>query len=222
MMPPRKPEPQRSGCAQISQREPPVTTRTHDLLRLFMAYLDRRGDPLVASFLDEIEPALAERELAPQGLACLQYLPRAAALAPGDAAPLAAQLAHAAEALRWGQTYCEADFGESFLDRYGWVELIGTRGHFASDSLAAGFLLLGPEITYPDHHHLAEEIYIPLTPGAEWSKGGRGFVARAAGEMIHHPSNVSHAMRTGREPLLALYLWRGGPLAQKSTVTGKA
>jgi hypothetical protein len=27
-------------------------------------------------------------------------------------------------------------------------------------------------------------------------------------------------MRTGSEPLLALYLWRGGPLAERSTVTG--
>ena len=198
-----------------------MTTRTHDLLRLFMSYLDRRGDPRVASFLDAVEPAPAERALPPHELACLRYLPRAAALAPGDAAPLAAQLAHASTALRWGQTYDEADFGKTFLDRYGWVELIGTRGHFASDSLAAGFLLLGPDITYPDHHHVAEEIYIPLTPGAEWSKGGRGFVARSAGEVIHHPSKVSHAMRTGREPLLALYLWRGGPLDQKSTISGR-
>ena len=48
---------------------------------------------------------------------------------------------------------------------------------------------------------------------------GRGrFRRRAAGEVIHHPSNVSHAMRTGDEPLVALYLWRGGPLAQKSTI----
>ncbi len=123
-------------------------------------------------------------------------------------------------ALRWGQTYTEADFGRDFLDRYGWTELVGTRGHFASETIAAGFLLLGPGVVYPDHHHVAEEIYVPLTPATEWRKGDGAFVARAAGEVIHHPSNVSHAMRTGAEPLLALYLWRGGPLAQKSIVTG--
>jgi hypothetical protein len=50
--------------------------------------------------------------------------------------------------------------------------------------------------------------------------GDDDFQARGAGEMVHHASNVSHAMRTGADPLLALYLWRGGPLAQKSTVTG--
>ena len=53
---------------------------------------------------------------------------------------------------------------------------------------------------------------------------GRGRFPRSArpARSIHHASNVSHAMRTGNEPLLALYLWRGGPLAQKSTITGTA
>lgn len=50
--------------------------------------------------------------------------------------------------------------------------------------------------------------------------GEGGFHVRQAGEVIHHASNVSHAMRTGDEPLLALYIWRGGPLAQKSTIPG--
>ena len=48
--------------------------------------------------------------------------------------------------------------------------------------------------------------------------GQGGFHLREAGEVIHHASNVSHAMRTGEEPLLAIYLWRGGPLAQKSVL----
>lgn len=50
--------------------------------------------------------------------------------------------------------------------------------------------------------------------------GRRRFRTREAGEVIHHASDVSHAMRTGKEPLLALYIWRGGPLAAKSTITG--
>ena len=45
--------------------------------------------------------------------------------------------------------------------------------------------------------------------------GEGAFRSREAGEVIHHASNVNHAMRTGEEPLLALYIWRGGPLAQK-------
>jgi len=73
-----------------------------------------------------------------------------------------------------------------------------------------------------DHHHVAEEIYVPLTGGTEWRMGEGGFRKREAGQVVHHASNVNHAMRTGNEPLLALYIWRGGPLAQKSTITGTA
>lgn len=196
-----------------------MSAATHDLFGHFRAFLKGRG-ALVDGFVAAIDADPVERKLAPSSLPCLTYLPRAAAITGGGAEALAAFLAEHAGALRWAQTYTEADFGRDFLDRYGWTELTGTRGHFASDTVAAGFLLLGPGVTYPDHHHVAEEIYIPLTPATEWRKGNGAFVARAAGETIHHPSNVSHAMRTGAEPLLALYLWRGGPLAQKSTVTG--
>ena len=199
-----------------------MSAATHDLLGLFRTFLEGRGDALVDGFAAAVGEAPSERALAPVSLPCLEFLPRAAAIAGGGAEALAQCLARHAGALRWAQTYTEADFGRGFLDRYGWTELVGTRGHFASDTVAAGFLLLGPGVVYPDHHNVAEEIYVPLTPGTEWRKGDGAFLRRGAGETIHHPSNVSHAMRTGAEPLLALYLWRGGPLAQKSTMTGTA
>ncbi|TJW53286.1 MAG: transcriptional regulator [Mesorhizobium sp.] len=114
----------------------------------------------------------------------------------------------------------EADLGKTFIDNYGWLEVFGTRGHFVNDEVAAGLLILGPDIVYPDHHHVAEEIYIPLTGGTQWRMGEGDFRRREAGEVIHHASDVSHAMRTGKEPLLALYIWRGGPLTAKSTISG--
>ena len=160
------------------------------------------------------------RPLEPHPLACLRLLGRIVELAPPDARPVARLLAEQRKDLRWGQTYSEADFGKEFIDNYGWLEVFGTRGHFVNDEVAAGVLILGPDIVYPDHHHVAEEIYIPLTGGTEWRMGEDGFRTRAAGEVIHHASNVNHAMRTGTEPLMALYIWRGGPLAAKSTIGG--
>lgn len=156
----------------------------------------------------------------PRPLACLRHLSRAAELASPAAQPLVRLLAGHRDEFHWGQTYAEADFGRHFIDNYGWLELFGTRGHFFNEAVAGGFLVLGPDVIYPDHHHIAEEIYVPVTGGTEWRMGEGGFRPRAAGEVIHHASNVNHAMRTGGEPLLALYVWRGGPLAQKSTVTG--
>lgn len=191
-----------------------------ELLRMFRERVARVPGASIVPFRDGLMQELAPRDLAPRGLACLARLDRLAAGAEPEEKPLVVLIAALRDRLHWGQTYTVEDFGQAFVDNYGWMEIAGTRGHFASDSVAAGVLILGPDIHYPDHHHEAEEIYIPLAGAAEWRKGDGEFVARRPGETIHHPSNVNHAMRTGSEPLVALYLWRGGPLAARSTVTG--
>ena len=88
-------------------------------------------------------------------------------------------------------------------------------------TVAGGFLILGPDIVYPDHHHVAEEIYIPLTGGTEWRMGEGGFRRAQGGRgRSTTPPTSTTPCAPADEPLLALYLWRGGPLAQKSTITG--
>jgi mannose-6-phosphate isomerase-like protein (cupin superfamily) len=197
-----------------------VTTIFDELLRTFRGYLTGFDNETLRGFARGIDWSMPSRPLEPNPLACLAHLDRAAELVPPPARRLAGLLAEHRHAFRWGQTYTAADFGKRFIDNYGWLEAFGTRGHFASNAAAGGFLILGPDILYPDHHHVAEEIYIPLTGGAEWRMADEPFRRQEAGEVIHHESGVNHAMRTGSEPLLALYLWRGGPLAERSTVTG--
>ena len=198
-----------------------VTAIFDELLPGFRSFLETFDDKLVRDAA-RIDWTMPPRPRDPHPLACLRHLDRAAELSLADAKPLARLLAGYRNDFHWGQTYSEADFGQEFIDNYGWLEVFGTRGHFVNDAVAGGFLILGPGLIYPDHHHVAEEIYIPLTGGTEWRMGEGDFRVRGAGEIVHHASNVSHAMRTGKEPLLALYLWRGGPLAQKSTITGTA
>ncbi len=199
-----------------------MPTDFDELLDRFHAYLQGVDNALVRDAVARIDWNMPGRTLAPRPLGCLRHLDRATELTPPDARALVRLLAQKRDELHWGQTYSESDFGKAFIDNYGWLEVFGTRGHFANDAVAAGLLILGPDIVYPDHHHVAEEIYIPLTGGTDWRMGEGGFRKRQAGEVIHHVSNVNHAMRTGSEPLLALYIWRGGPLAQKSTITGTA
>jgi mannose-6-phosphate isomerase-like protein (cupin superfamily) len=217
MMRPRNPSRTANG-ERYNGKEDRVTTAAEKLLQAFRQYLAASSDAIPGPFLEGTGGRLQERDLVPHALACLARLDRLAELTPPASQSLARLLADYRDQLVWGQTYTAADFGQHFIDNYGWLELIGTRGHFVSDEIAAGFLILGPGVHYPDHHHVAEEIYIPLAGEAEWRKGEGQFVRRQPGEVIHHPSNVSHAMRTGSEPLLALYLWRGGPLAQRSVI----
>lgn len=199
-----------------------MATIAEGLLTLFRDLLAAREDARVREFVGTLDPVMSELALAPHPLASLAQLDRAALIAPEPMRHAAGYLAAHRRSLHWGQTYSAADFGPDFLANYGWVEVFGTRGHFENEAMAGGFLLLGPQTIYPDHHHIAEEIYIPLTGGSEWRKGDGPFLPREAGEVIHHPSNLNHAMRTGAEPLLALYLWRGGPLAQRSVITAAA
>ena len=118
--------------------------------------------------------------------------------------------------LTWDQTYSTEDFGAEFLEKYGWTELIGLRGPVASNRVACGFLLLGPQLEYPSHFHEAEEVYVPLTGQTLWQRSEQSWVYRTPGLPIYHASLVPHAIRTEAIPLLALYLWRGGNLVQKS------
>ena len=192
-----------------------------ELLVAFRDYLQSRSDPLLLHFIDGFDWPTEERALAPRDLPVVSHLRELDQVAAGAERALLGRLSHAADLLHWAQTYSITDFGSDFLQRYGWVELFGTRGHFASEEMAGGFLLLGPDVHYPDHHHVAEEIYIPLTDGSLWSKDAQPFLPRWSGEVIHHPSNIRHAMRTEDQPLVALYLWRGGPLAQKSIISGR-
>jgi hypothetical protein len=199
--------------------EPDVHRR---LLAAAREYLAGFEEPLLESFLPGAAVAMEERPLSARPLPCLRHLDRISSTAAGERREMVRLLAENRHAFHWGQTYSEADFGGHFMENYGWLELFGTRGHFVNDEMAGGFLILGPHLHYPDHHHVAEEIYIPLTGGTAWRKGSGPYAERPAGALIHHPSNVNHAMKTGSEPLLALYLWHGGPLAARSTVTGKA
>jgi len=138
------------------------------------------------------------------------------------AAPRTRALVDALEALAgeldWRQTYDKADFGERFLENYGFNEWIGQRGAFVSESVACGVLLLGPDTEYPDHSHEAEELYLPLAGRAFWRAAQSGWRLRPPGEWIHHPPWTRHAMRTDDEPLLAAYVWRGRDLQAKSQI----
>lgn len=191
------------------------------LLAAFRDYLVSRSDPVLRHFIEGFQWSMEKRRLAPHDLSVVDHLGQRERSDSQAETALLDSLFNASTILHWAQTYSIADFGADFLNKYGWVELFGTRGHFSSDDMAGGFLLLGPGVHYPDHHHIAEEIYIPLTGGSLWSKDGEPFLQRWPGEIIHHPSNIRHAMRTEEVSLVALYLWRGGPLAQKSIISGR-
>lgn len=153
-----------------------------------------------------------------QSLPVLRWLNGAAGHASLPTRNLCTALEDLSAHLPWRQTYRAEDLGPEFLERYGFMELVGARGPFASDSIACGFLLLGPDLLYPRHRHEAEEIYTVLSGTAHWLKGDGDYLPQPPGNLIHHPSWCWHAMRTGDQALLAFYIWQGGNLVQKSEI----
>jgi hypothetical protein len=187
-----------------------------DLVAAVRHLLGSLATPALAPFLAEWPGATGRRTVAPCSLPVLRWLPEVAGDAPHFSAGLVAALCRAAPSLAWRQTYTANELGAEFLENYGWSEIVGQSGALASERIACGFLLLGPNTLYPRHRHEAEELYVPLAGTAAWQQGDGLWREQPPRTLIHHASEEAHAMRTGARPLLALYLWRSADLAQKS------
>lgn len=183
---------------------------------LHAAYVAAGAEDAVAGWPE----ARVTRAVTPGMLPVCGVLEAAARGAPAPFAGLVAGLRDGAAGLHWGQTYGMADFGADFLRSYGWTEMIGLRGPIASEVVAVGILLLGPGIDYPPHAHAAAEVYLPLSGRALWMRGEGPYAPVAPGQVIRHDPWMAHGMRTGDEPLVAAYVWRGGDLAAKSRIIG--
>jgi len=142
----------------------------------------------------------------PASLPVLRWLPQIKVNAPPSSATLVGQLSKLSTVSTWHQTYKQPAVGAAFLDNYGYTELLGLTGPGPQPNIwPVGSCCWVPSTTYPRHRHEAEEIYVPLSGTAAWQHGNQGWLDESPGTVIHHASNEPHAMRTGVQPLLALY-----------------
>ena len=117
-----------------------------------------------------------------------------------DAVALAAPLSPWEEASR--------GVPEFFSGGYAYAMLVDESPPADHDPVRMGLLLQRGDIAYPGHAHDAEEFYFILSGEASWCIDAKEFTARP-GDLIHHAPCAVHAMETGPEPLLALWVWRG-------------
>ena len=181
----------------------------------FRDFITMRDEQIVRDFVGDIDWFVNQRSLAPENVPGTEHLTGIDTHATGHQKNLTQSLIKEIETLKWWRNYSAEDFGVEFFENYGFVEMMGNRGHFDSSERAAGFFLMGPNQFYPSHYHVAEELYIPLTGGTLWMKDEGPYVEQPSGTVIVHESNENHAMRTNEKPLLALWMWRNGDLTQK-------
>ena len=143
----------------------------------------------------------------PQSCPGFRYL--AEALQKTDS-PIAAPFAQLAQQLRWVQNsnYTSDPRMASFVANYGYTHIIGPGSIIPSDSIASGFMILGPNQLYPPHYHPAIEVYVAISGHARWQRGEEEWRLLPPGSFIFHDEYVPHATQTLDEPLLALYVWR--------------
>ena len=118
-------------------------------------------------------------------------------------------LRQSASSLVWNQnsSYSSTKLGSNFIENYVTGVLTGPEGNFAREAPVSGFLLLGPYTEYRDHSHAPREVYLVLTPGAEWRVDCTDWFTVEPGQVICHPSLQIHAIRTHSAPVLIFGAW---------------
>lgn len=143
--------------------------------------------------------------------ACRHFAPAlvTAATATPHTAAIAKAFSHLGPKLRWGRRPAGKNDPEGFADNHANTTFLGVGGLEERTDLRIGASLVAPTIRYPDHAHPPEEMYIALSDG-EWRNEENDWHAPGIGGLVHNTPAITHAMRAGPAPLLAIWcLWSG-------------
>ncbi|MBN3134850.1 dimethylsulfonioproprionate lyase family protein [Pectobacterium punjabense] len=156
------------------------------------------------------EPEKNTRLSTSSPLPAVDYLERALKIGEtsGDR-EICSMLRLVAPELRWNFDYTPHPEFPYLDENVAFTQFVGPDDLWVSSHLAIGLTLIAPETHYPAHYHPATEIYLPLAGTGLWAMGNGGYFPRQPGELIFHPSGVTHATQTQKEPVLALYIWHG-------------
>ena len=111
--------------------------------------------------------------------------------------------------LPWSQNprYTKENGGLSLLNGYAYASLSGPEGPIRCMAPRGGLYLMAPDVIYPSHNHEPCEIYLIMTPGAEWRLDEGEWFDVHPGDLIYHAPWQMHAMRSRDKPVLAYAAW---------------
>ena len=147
---------------------------------------------------------------APNALPACRYLD--AALSNADRGPvgiraLAGAMRALAPRLVWQHRAHTASDSPSFHEGHANTYFVGPDGLECRGDVVVGASLLAPHTVYPDHKHPPREVYLVMSEG-DWFNTEAGWYTPGMGSIVYHPSGITHAMRSGPAPLLAVWcLW---------------
>ncbi len=122
-----------------------------------------------------------------------------------DASAMADVLETLAPTLGWRLRAGAAEQGHRFLHGHANALLLGHGDFLSPEKLTLGVSLMAPGVTYPDHAHPPEELYIVVSAG-KWRQNRGPWVQRGPGSLVHNPPGINHGMQADELPLLAFWL----------------
>lgn len=135
---------------------------------------------------------------------CEWIAPALAAAANGPRADLAAAFAVLEGMLVWQRRPSADPTDGAFWNGHANAMIMGPGGLEDRSDLRIGATVMAPHVTYPDHDHPPEEVYLSLSPG-EWWNADMAWTDPGAGGAIYNPPGILHRMRAGDAPFLALW-----------------
>lgn len=122
--------------------------------------------------------------------------------------PAARAVLEVQDRMPWGSNPVQDQTEDTIAAMISVATLMGPEGPIPAPDVRLGLAYMRPNSYYPLHLHDADETYVIIAGQALWTAGD-DVRMRGAGEMIHHPSLMPHAFRTGAEGFLALWRWSG-------------
>lgn len=156
-------------------------------------------------------PATATARAQPARLpACDHLAPaiEAALQGPDDLRHLASAIDGLAPELCWrASSRADATVDPAFAAGHANATIFGSAGDHAlepRDNVWIGLTVMAPGVTYPNHAHPPEEVYLALSRG-EWRQGDGDWREPGPGGIQYNPPAIVHAMRSASAPFLALW-----------------
>jgi hypothetical protein len=106
--------------------------------------------------------------------------------------------------LEWKRRLSADPEDRAFWDGHANAMILGPGGLEARDDLWIGATVMAPGVTYVDHDHPPEEVYLSLAPG-EWWNSEMDWTDPGMTGVVYNPPGIRHAMRSGAGPFLALW-----------------
>ena len=124
--------------------------------------------------------------------------------ASGPRGDLARAFAAIEASLIWRRRNSARPEDSVFWDGHANAMILGPGGLEDRADIWIGATVMAPGVTYVDHDHPPEEVYLSLTPG-EWWNAEMDWTDPGHSGFVYNPPGILHRMRAGSSPFLALW-----------------